>query len=317
MIKKFKIQTLKGLLFLFFLGGMQFAEAQFWKKLEKRVKEGVEEAILRKTEEQTTEKTENAIDTIFEAPKKIKRKKKKRKKDKKYKNIVKNDQDKINYPQNKDITTFPNEYRFDWRYTLKMDSKAMHKNAKGSMKITYYLSTNYATFASSFDMGGKNEIGKMIMVMNPETGTNLMLMEMNGQKVKQKMPSFSGQEVDEISEEQAVKDYTIVKTDSKTILGYACQGFKVTSSDGVVNMYIAQNAPISFNNAMAGGAKFKPKGFNPNWLKEFKNGLMMEMQFISNKKEKYNVKMTCVELVQEPFSINLSEYKSFMNMGDR
>lgn len=310
-MKDFKIQKIIVLLFLFLLGSIQSTEAQFWKQIKKRVKDGVEEAILRKTEEKATEKTENTIDSVFEAPKILKRKKKGREKSKQN-NTANND-----LSQNEDTASLPTGYNFEWKYTLKMDSKAIQKKAKGELKITYYLSPNSSAFASKFDIESKNQMDKMIMVMNPTTGTNLMLMEMDGQKIKQKMPSFSAQDTDDLSEEQAVKDYTIVKTDTKTILGFSCQGFKITSSDGVVNMYIAQNAPISFNNTMAGGTKLKPKGFNPNWLKEFKNGLMMEMNFTSNKKEKYNIKMTCVELVEEPFSINLSEYKSFMSINDK
>jgi hypothetical protein len=62
---------------------------------------------------------------------------------------------------------------------------------------------------------------------------------------------------------------------------------------------------------MSGNSKFKPKGFNPKWLKEFKNGLMMEMDFKSNRKQKHDMKMTCVSLERKPLHINLSEYKSF------
>ena len=312
-MKTIKIQKLTVILFLFLVGNMQSVEAQFWKKIKKRVKDGVEEAILRKTEEKATEKTENAIDSVFEAPKKLKRKNRKKKGKKNSKNNPKGG----NLFKNSDTTTLANAYSFEWKYTLKMASKAMEKKAKGDMKITYYLNPNTTAFASKFDMGSKNEMGNMLMIMDPTTGANLMLMEMEGQKIRQKMPSFSGQNTDNITEEEVEKNYTIVKTDTKTILGFSCQGFKITSNDGIIHMYIAKDAPISFNKALAGSSQFKPKGFNPKWLKEFKNGLMMEMNFISNKKEKYNVKMTCVELVQEPFSINLSEYKSFMNMGDR
>lgn len=66
---------------------------------------------------------------------------------------------------------------------------------------------------------------------------------------------------------------------------------------------------------MTGNSKFKPKGFDPKWLKEVGNGLMMEMVFTSNEKEKYNMKMTCVALEEESLTVNLSEYKSFMEMG--
>ena len=66
-------------LFFLFVGiGIQSTQAQFWKKLEKRVSEEVEEAVIRKTAEKSVEKAENSVDSVFEAPSKA-RKKKKRK----------------------------------------------------------------------------------------------------------------------------------------------------------------------------------------------------------------------------------------------
>ena len=207
-------------------------------------------------------------------------------------------------------------YRFEWKYVLKIESAETRKHKEvGDMKMTYYLTRNSTTFASTFDMGGKNPSGMdtMLMIMDFDIGTSMILMEMDGQKIIQEMPSILSQDIEETTEGQSVKDYTIVKTDTKTILGYHCQGFKVTSKDGVIHLYIAKDAPVSFTNAMAGNSKFKPKGFNPKWLKEFKNGLMLEMDFVSSKKKKHNMKMTCVALVKEPLTIHLSEYKSFMN----
>jgi len=50
-------------------------EAQFLKKLKKRVEEAAKETVLRKVEEKTTEKTEKVMDTILNVDKKIKKKK--------------------------------------------------------------------------------------------------------------------------------------------------------------------------------------------------------------------------------------------------
>jgi len=345
-----KIITFKKIiaaLFFLFVGvGIQSTQAQFWKKLEKRVKEEVEEAVIRKTAEKTVEKAESSIDSIFEAPSKTRKKRRRKKKKKRTRDNDSSENQETIYDENESIenemqesseevykepeepvssknkTPVPQSgsYSFEWKYVLKMESAQAKKHKEvGEMKLTYYLSRNSSTFASKFEMGEKNPTGmdNMLMIMDLEIGANMMLMEMDGQKFIQKMPSIiSNQDVEEI-EQQGTNDYTIVKTDTKTILGYQCQGFKVTSKDGIVHMYVAKDAPVSFNNAMAGNSKFKPKGFNPKWLKEFKNGLMLEMDFVSSKKKKHNMKMTCVELVKEPLSINLSAYKSFMTMGDK
>lgn len=75
-MKTIKIQRLTVVLFLFLLGGMQPAEAQFWKKLGKRAEEAAKETVMRKAEDKAAEKTEKAMDTILNADKKIKKKKK-------------------------------------------------------------------------------------------------------------------------------------------------------------------------------------------------------------------------------------------------
>ena len=51
------------------------AEAQFLKKLKKKAKDAAEETILLKSEEKTEEKTDQAIETVFGIPQKIKKNK--------------------------------------------------------------------------------------------------------------------------------------------------------------------------------------------------------------------------------------------------
>ncbi|MEE9363494.1 MAG: DUF4412 domain-containing protein [Cellulophaga sp.] len=278
---------------------VQPTQAQFWKKLKKRVKDGVEEAVLKKAEEKATKKTENTIDSLFTIHKKIGNKKGEK--------------------DASEDAKLPATYHFEWKYALKIESEAVKKKKKdkGDMKFVYYLNSNTSSFATLFSMDNIGpKMGKTIMIMNPDTGTNLMLMDTNGEKFIQRMPSFS-KDLEEHSEEEVENNYTIEKTDTKIILGYKCQGFRMVTEKGIMNTYIALNAPISFNNTLSDNSKFKPKGFDLKWMKEFENGLMMEMEFTSNEKKKHNMKMTCVELVEESMTINLNEYKSFMEMGKK
>lgn len=309
-MKSNTIKKARTLFVFVLLFGIQSTQAQFWKKIEKRAKEAVEEAIIRKTEEKAAEKAENAIDSIFEAPKKIRKKKRKR-----------GNKEGANSSEEmyeiEDII-LPETYDFEWKYGLKMESEAMNQNKKnlGSMVITYYLNTETSAFGTLFNIPNKKgQMNETIMIMDPDSGANLMLLEMDGQKIMQQMPSISFEDIDETTSEEVQKDYAIEMTDTKTILGYTCQGFKITSEEGILNAYVAKNAPVSFNKTMSNKSKFKPKGFDSKWLKEFENGLMMQMEFISSKKEKYNMTMTCVQLEQVPLTVNLSEYKSFMEMG--
>ena len=63
------------LILFLFLGSLQTSQAQFLKKLKKRVKDTTEETVLRKTEEKVTQKTERVFDTIIDG-KLVKRKRK-------------------------------------------------------------------------------------------------------------------------------------------------------------------------------------------------------------------------------------------------
>lgn len=279
------MKLLKTVLFTsIFLFSTTTTNAQLFKKLKEKAKQKIEQEAERRTQKRIDEKIDDAFNEAEETI------------------------DGKNKNKTSDEVNLPASYQFEWKYVLKMESK----KAKGDMKMIYFLNANSTAFATKFEIADKDAVtGNMLTILDPTTGANVMLMDVDGNKMRQNMPSFSSDAIDEATQEQVANDYTVVKTDTKTILGYHCQGFKITSSDGIANMYIAQNAPVSFNNSMSGNAEFKPKGFDPKLFENFEKGLMMEMQFTSNKKEKYNMKMTCVELVKEPLTINMNEYKSF------
>jgi len=309
------------LLTLTFLFLSSTAQAQFWKKLKDRAKDAAEETVFRKVEEKATEKTESTIDSIFELPNQGK------------KNTDPNSESSDEYEevnmdtevndeniieeylnqQKEEEVSLAESYDFEWKYVLQMESAAQKKKKEmGDMKVTYFLNPQSTTFATQFDMDTKKmAAGNTLMVMDMSAGVNFMLMEMEGEKIIQKMPSMA-----KIMNEEA-DDYmdtmTINKIGTKEILGYTCQGFEILLEEGTSTVYINPNAPVSFNHS--GNPKYAPKSFKQEWLKEYQNGLMMEMTFVSNKKAKHNMKMTCVELAKEPFTVNISEYKSFMEMG--
>jgi len=285
---------LENLTFLFL---SSTAQAQFWKKLKERAKDAAEETVFRKVEEKASEKTENTIDSIFELPKQGKKKPNSDSESSdEYEEVdgELNDNEQIieeflNQTEQEEVT-LAESYSFKWKYVLQMESAAQKKKKEmGDMKVTYFLNPQSTTFATQFDMDTKKE----------------------GEKIIQKMPSMA-----KIISEEA-DDYmdtmTINKIGTKEILGYTCQGFEILLEEGTSTVYINPNAPVSFNHS--GNPKYAPKGFKQEWLKEYQNGLMMEMTFVSNKKAKHNMKMTCVELAKEPFTVNISEYKSFMEMG--
>ena len=69
------MKNISIILILFFavFGNIEFANAQFWKKLGKRAAEAAKETVTQKVENKTAEKTGNAMDTILNSDKKIKK----------------------------------------------------------------------------------------------------------------------------------------------------------------------------------------------------------------------------------------------------
>ncbi|MCB0446109.1 MAG: DUF4412 domain-containing protein [Gelidibacter sp.] len=196
----------------------------------------------------------------------------------------------------------PETYMFDYSYKLKMTSK------KGDMVLNYYLKKGADYFGYKMDQM-EGEQGDMIFVMDKKLNVNVMLMNMAGQKMLQTTSMNMNEIVSDASETN--KDFTMKKIGTKTIMGYECQGFMSESDEHEITFYIAEKAPVSFNNMWTANAKNMPKGFDSAWMEKFKNGLMMEMIYKDKKKSKNDMTMTCVELRKTNFSIKTTDYKSF------
>lgn len=270
-----KIQIIL-MLIIFSVGTIQTTQAQFFKKLEKQAKKKIKREAEKRAErrvnkriDKTFDKAEGGIDkTVKGKPKKNK------------KNEIK----------------LPSKYKFDWKMSMKMESK------KGDMVMHYLIKQDATYFGTIMDMKHERQANDMITIMDFEHDYIMILMDVEGNKIKQitDIPN------DTSSNNQ---DYNMESIDTKKILGYLCQGYRVKTEDGTATIYIALNAPVSFNNTLRG--QNIPKGISTDMLKKLKNGLMLEMIFVSNKKKKHNMRMICTELKKSKRGINVNDYKSF------
>lgn len=208
------------------------------------------------------------------------------------------------YSQKASKVELPSSYDFDYIYKLKMTHK------KGDITFDYYLKEGGTYFGFDSAEMSKNKDTKMFMVMDSNLNITAMFMEMMGKKVVQKTklkPSdFKGDDDD--------SEYTFTKIDSKTIMGYDCEGFVSENDETKITFYITDDVPVSFNQVFGANAKKMPKGFNPEWMKKYaENGLMMEMIFVDKKKSKNSMTMNCVGLEKTEFSIDASKYGSMMS----
>jgi len=197
----------------------------------------------------------------------------------------------------------PAIYDFEWTYTIQIQSK------KDIVTANYFLKPQATYLGFKLDTKNDNS-NKGLIIIDTKRNKNIILIGTQDRKtlISTKLPP-----IDLEKEEKEKNRYTITKIGTKIILNYQCQGYKITSNDGESIAYILEKAPVNFNQIRMLNSFKKSKGFNPVWLKQFKNGLVMEMNFISSKKKKYNTKIECIIFKKEKKSINLSEYKFFGN----
>ncbi|RXJ52591.1 DUF4412 domain-containing protein [Gelidibacter gilvus] len=196
-------------------------------------------------------------------------------------------------------------YDFDYIYKLKMTNKKDH------IQFDYYLKKDAGYFGFDISEITKGQEGmKMFTVMDNDSGTTGMFMEMMGKKMVQK----SKIKLSDFDSDKNDSDFTFTQIGSKTILGYKCDGFIMENKDSHITVYITNEAPVSFSKMWDNSKTKMPKGFDASWMKKYgENGLMMEMKFVDKKKNKNNTTMECVGLEKTNFSIQASDYGSMLS----
>lgn len=271
---------------LIVLGCLQPIEAQFWKKLGKRVEKAAKETVIRKVEDKAVDKTEQTMDTILNADKKVKRKRKNKK------GVLSS------------TTISPSHYyNFTHTYVMQMEDK------KGAVDFEYLLIDGGNYLGIKMPMNGQ----EMITIMDIQKQTAFMLMKNGNQKMLMTMGLNFEDVANEANQEY---DVQVNKTNhTKDILGYSCTEYKVKGEGFKGSVWITQDADITFPKSFY---KMKDKRFkktqsmNQSWIANM-NGLTMEMDIIdtSKKKEKH-IKMKCILLERQDFSVDTSGYKKMM-----
>lgn len=196
-------------------------------------------------------------------------------------------------------------YEFDYIYKLKIS------NNKDDFQFDYYLKKDAGYFG--FDLSSLTQDQKdmkMFTIIDNDTGTTGMFMEMMGKKMVQK----SKIKLSDFDSEIDDSEFTVTEIGSKTILGFNCQGFIMENKDSKSTVYITDEAPVSFSNIWNNGKTKMPKGFNERWMEKYaKNGLMMEMEYTDKKKKKNNMTMQCVGLEKTDFILQASDYGSMLS----
>ncbi len=254
-----------------FFAANQTVEAQFLKKLKKRVEQKVENAVIEKTANKAAEKATNSMDKMFDV------------------SPFGGGKEKA------DPSLVGDTYDFTWKYSLKMSTK------DGEIVFDYYLKpeASYFGFTSA-------AMENMFTVMDNDSQIMAMFMksEKNNVGMVTKMPDIS--DLEEAKDESA--KFTFEALPEKTINGYRCKGVKATSEDYEMVMYFTNEAEVSFDDIYKNSKTKIPVQlkdyFNPD-----DKVLMISMDMTDLKKPKQSAKMECVGLEKVSKTIQKSDYK--------
>lgn len=256
------------------------ADAQIWKKLGKKVEKAAEKTLEKKVEEKTEKETEKAFDSTFNNSKK----------------------DKKSSPFNMSASKVDpaSSYSFSHKYVMQITSDNKSTN------LNYYLTNSGNYIGTSItDKKGNEDI---LTVMDIDRKAMFMFMENKGDKSQMSMSL----DLEDITDD-AIEDTDVSVTatgNTKTILGYTCEEFKVVGKDMTGSVWITQSAGISFIKSFY-NVKVK-KGASQSWMKML-NGLTMEMDMVDTSKRKpQSIKMTCIALDKNDLTIKSSDYKKLM-----
>ncbi|WP_066224300.1 hypothetical protein [Formosa haliotis] len=263
-------------------------QAQFLKKLKKKVQEVTENVVIQKTADNVAEKAGDGVDGIFDAA-----------------------FGKMNGKNSEALGGFagmeivdskilPDIYDFNWKYVMNMEIP----NGK-AMELIYYLKEDAKYFGMSPNLKSSKK-DDMFMVMDTKLEVNAMFTNSGNKKVGMVMglPDFNDMDDED---EDLISNYDFVELPAKVINGVECQGFKMENSSTEMVVYADMNSPVSLSSVYGINTKSLPKGFNPKWLDKVKNSLVMELTY-TDKKNNRSTKMNCVAIEKERKIIDVQSY---------
>ncbi|UZH56513.1 DUF4412 domain-containing protein [Salinimicrobium tongyeongense] len=264
------------ILAIIFMAGTTTAEAQFFKKLKKKVEEKVEDAAIKNVSDKAAKETNKSLDNLW--AKQL---------------------ETSNYSMGMnmvDPSEIPDSYNFDWKYTLQMNT------SEGTMDMVYHIKEN-APYVGIKIPQAEN----MLSVLDNKR--NMTVLYMNSEGNKMVMATRFDVSEENMEADTPYDEMKFEKIGKKTILGYECQGYSSENDENVFTFYVTDETGLSFSDFFQKNQKNIPEGLDADWIKDGK-GLMMEMQMKDKKNPEKNVSMLCTGIEKQAFSINTSDYQS-------
>lgn len=272
----------KSILSIAILAGILLAmpaEAQLLKKIQNAAAQGVENAATKRTRDASEKKTNDAIDGMFGGMMKP--------------------------------APTESEYAFTGYMVMEVTSTDKKGKSEDPVKMQYLLSDNSAFMGMSF-ADPKSPENSTTSIMDSKNEAMVVLMENKGDKtsfaIKMDYEKMQGLVDEEVEDQLENPEYKITKTgNKKTILGYQCEEYLITSEDGVgqywitekpidgLSMFSPQSNPMVSNRTMDRYSSMfsnAPKGSFLEMIFTDNDGAITEMKAVeieTNSPRKYNM----------------------------
>lgn len=261
-----KITLLAAIIFCF----AGTANAQFLKKLGRKIQKASEKTVERKVEQKAAKDTEEAFDAAFNKERARRG---------------------IGMPG---LTTVEPASNYAFNHKVEMQIR----NGKDVMHIDYLL-PNAGNFLGAQIKDEKIE-DDFITVYDVDKEAMFTYMENDGQKIKMGI-AF---EMDDAIDEPTIDITATGKT--KTILGYHCLEYQMTGEDMTATIWVTKDVDIRFPSNYYSVKQNKSN--HQEWMKDI-DGWAMEMKMVDTSKRKpQTIIMNCLSIQASNFQINSSDY---------
>lgn len=266
--------------------------AQFFKKLKNKAENAVERTVLNKTDREVSKETDKTIDGVIKGKPETEKEEP-------------TDEEKATAEKNVmsifggSLEGLPDTYEFQYVMDMKLTTK------KDEMDMKYYIQPNASYFGNAIT----DEKANSVIVYDMENQAMVTFMDNGTQKMamKTRMPFDAAAQKEMAKNDTNQEDMKITPLPSKTILGYHCKGYQIEQKDGISKFYITNEAPVSFVGVFSSIEQMPKSGYNATIPFDEKS-MIMEMEYISNKRKRDNMHMICTNLAEKKFSINKADY---------
>jgi hypothetical protein len=197
----------------------------------------------------------------------------------------------------------PSTYVFDWIYETEM---IMGDKKKDKMGMIFLIKEGATYQATQIVDERTKDMGNATMLFDADLNSMVMFIASQGNNFLQIHP------IPEVKDSNEKMDFKISELPSKKILNFTCKGLQMEDDRYIIKVYHTSEAKVKLGNFMNfnGAKKMELPDIDPRILKQFSDGLIMEMHMEDKKKSKNNMVITAKALKKDPTTIIPSEYKS-------